>query len=61
MQGSTKAKGGESHIPNPGEGGNFLIWPIRVCAAEKGLVFKVLSIRLLSVLKMVSFFKLEAF
>ena len=28
-----------------GGGGHSLIWPIRVCAAEQGMVFKVLSLK----------------
>ena len=26
-------------------GGHSLIWPVRVCAAEQGMVFKVLSLK----------------
>ena len=29
----------------PGEGGHSLIWPIRVCAAEQGMVFRLLSLK----------------
>ena len=28
-----------------GGGGGSLLWPIRVCAAEQGMVFRVLSIK----------------
>ena len=28
-----------------GRGGHSLIWPIRICAAEQGMVFKVLSLK----------------
>ena len=28
-----------------GDGGHSLTWPIRVCAAEQGMVFKVLSLK----------------
>ena len=28
-----------------GGGGDSLIWPIRVCAAEQGMVFRVLSLK----------------
>ena len=44
-----------------GGGGQPLIWPIQVCAAEQGVAFKVLSIKqgiqgiLLSVFSRVSF------
>ena len=27
-----------------GEGGHSLIWPIRLCAADQGIVFSVLSL-----------------
>ena len=31
---------------DPGVGGGHpIIWPIRVCAAEQGMVFKVLSLK----------------
>ena len=33
-----------SKICPPGGGEHSLIWPIRVCAAEQGMVFKVLSL-----------------
>ena len=29
----------------PGGGGHTHIWPIRVCATEQGMVFKVLSLK----------------
>ena len=32
------------HYPRRG-GGDSLLWPMRVCAAEQGMVFKVLSLK----------------
>ena len=34
-----------STVFGPGGAGQSLIWPIRVCAAEQGMVFKVLSLK----------------
>ena len=35
---------GLTSVDPGGVGGHSLIWPIRVCAAEQGMVFKVLSL-----------------
>ena len=34
-----------NHFKNFSRGGHFLIWPIRVCAAEQGMVLRVSSLK----------------
>ena len=42
--GSTQITKTLPSTPGQKTGGHSLIWPIRVCAAEQGMVFKVLSL-----------------